>query len=442
MRSWLALAALAGVALTATAVAITVVGVAGSGQPTPADLLPVLVAMAALCVVGLTNRTAPSIAWLAVIGALTVATLDIAAFGRMNRGVLGPVGWQWLAAVVCLGSVVATGAAARYASEPGRRLGRWVVVAAVVGVGLVGVVCVWVLGTLEPAVPDPPDSLGILTLATRALLGAVLAFTTLGILGDLRPAVRRTRVRLGERSSPAIGLAGAVGRAADATLIFVDELAPGRGRARRAATAERSRLATELHAEVAPVVRRALLEAERGGSPERLVVALRDVLAEVDGLAADRRSVVLDELGLLPAIEWLAERTEERSDVRVTIDVAERSDEGGRGAAGAGPGDGRPPRPVEAAAFRVAQLALENVVRHAPAAAASIELTAEAGRVRLVVSDDGPGIPADAARLAVAGGRRGLADMRTEAEGCGASLATEVVPGGRGTVVRFAWPPD
>ena len=58
------------------ALAIAVVGVAGSGPPTPEDLLPVLVAMAASCVVGLTHRHRPSIAWIAAVTALTVATLD------------------------------------------------------------------------------------------------------------------------------------------------------------------------------------------------------------------------------------------------------------------------------------------------------------------------------------------------------------------------------
>ena len=94
------------------------------------------------------------------------------------------------------------------------------------------------------------------------------------------------------------------------------------------------------------------------------------------------------------------------------------------------------------AAFRVAQLALENVVRHAPTASARVELTMAPRSVRLVVSDDGPGMAADAGPVAAASGRRGLADMRAAAIGCGASLLTGVAPGGRGAVVRFAWPPD
>ena len=102
----------------------------------------------------------------------------------------------------------------------------------------------------------------------------------------------------------------------------------------------------------------------------------------------------------------------------------------------------RPPRSVESAAFRVAQLALENVVRHAPSASARVELTAAPRFVRLVVSDDGPGMAADAGPLAAASGRRGLADMREAAVVCGASLLTGEAPGGRGAVVRFAWPPD
>ena len=97
---------------------------------------------------------------------------------------------------------------------------------------------------------------------------------------------------------------------------------------------------------------------------------------------------------------------------------------------------------MEAAAFRVVQLALENVVRHAPAATASIQLTAEPDRVRVSIRDDGPGLRADAGPLAVASGRRGLADMRAAAAGCGASLLAGTEQGGVGTVIRFAWPLD
>ena len=75
----------------------------------------------------------------------------------------------------------------------------------------------------------------------------------------------------------------------------------------------------------------------------------------------------------MPGIEWLAERVEDRSDVRVEIVV-----DGGDGVRS--PGVARPVRPrgTERAAFRVAQLALDNVVRHAPASTPG--LGAHAGR--------------------------------------------------------------
>jgi signal transduction histidine kinase len=408
----------------------------GTEPPTPGSLLLVLIAMAGLCMVGLAHRRSSSLAWLAVIATLSVATLSVAAWGRLHGSAIGPTEWHWLAAVVCLGTVFATAAAAHYASERRRRVTRSVGWLAIVAVCLVGAICVWAFATLDQPDQASGPSLGNLAVVTRTLLVVVLVGIGLGILGDLRPAVKRTRARLDD-GPPPHELPGKLGRIASGARILVDELAPGRSRARRAASAERSRIAVELHADVAPAIRQALLEAESGGSQERLVVALRDVLAEVDALAADRRSVALDELGLLPAIEWLAERTEARSDVRVAIDVVQPRS----GVAAAAPkGDGRPPRHVEAAAFRVAQLALENVIRHAPNASACLELMVEPRCVRLAVSDDGPGIPADAAGAAVAGGRRGLADMRAEAEACGASLVTASDPRKRGTVVQFAWP--
>jgi len=99
----------------------------------------------------------------------------------------------------------------------------------------------------------------------------------------------------------------------------------------------------------------------------------------------------------------------------------------------------RPPRDVERAAFRVAQLALDNVVRHAPLATARVRVGVQPDRVRLEIEDDGDGLPVDEA-AATRSGRRGMADMRAEAVVCGASL--EIGRGGldRGVAIRFRWP--
>ena len=177
---------------------------------------------------------------------------------------------------------------------------------------------------------------------------------------------------------------------------------------------ERSRIARDLHAEVVPAVRRALAEAERDGSVERLAASLRDVLHEVDALVGSEHAIQLEFGGLVPALEWLAERVEERSEVRVMIHV----DDG----AGGRPGD--PPMEVAAAAFRVAGLALENVIRHAPGCQATVEVQVAGDRVHLAIADDGPGLPTDVERTAAGAGHRGLADMVAEASGCGASLVS------------------
>ncbi len=133
--------------------------------------------------------------------------------------------------------------------------------------------------------------------------------------------------------------------------LFLDEVSPGRSRAHRAALDERSRIARDLHADVVPAIRRALAEAERDGSAARLAGSLREVLAEVDDLVATEHAIVLEVGGVVAAMEALAERVEERSAVRVTIDIAAA--------------EGEPPADVAAAALRIATLALDNVARHA-----------------------------------------------------------------------------
>jgi signal transduction histidine kinase len=94
---------------------------------------------------------------------------------------------------------------------------------------------------------------------------------------------------------------------------------------------------------------------------------------------------------------------------------------------------------VERAAFRIAQLALDNVVRHAPGSVARVVVEVRRSAVRLQIADDGAGPPVDEAAAARAG-RRGVADMRAEAAACGGSLWLGGGPGGRGVVVQFGWP--
>ncbi len=431
----LIVAAMAATAATAVAIVIRVGWTLAGGAATPGAMVPLLVALAALCVVGLTIRRQPSVAWLATIAALAICTIDLAALARVGRATLDAAAWGWLSIAICVMALLATGAAVAYATDHRRRLGRWVLPAGLTALAIQAVAAIWVIANPVAAAPAGVDDgapLGTLSVVTRMFLASTLAFTALGAIGDARPAAHRAGRRLALQRPPPTSLGGRGGYAAAWFRAFFEELAPGRTRAHQAAVSERSRIARELHADVVPAIRQALAEAERNGSVERLAAALRNVLGEVDDLVASRHSIVLEVDGLVPAVEWLAERAEERSDVRVTIDVP--------GAAGDVPR--RLPEPVAAAAYRVAELALENVIRHAPGASVRIEIRAEPELISLVIMDDGPGIAPGAERAAASDGRRGLMDMRAEAEICGASLMVSGRDDGPGTVVQFHWPGD
>ncbi|MDH4141482.1 MAG: hypothetical protein OEV61_02630 [Chloroflexota bacterium] len=443
-RPTLVVLALAGVLLGAVAAVVHVRVLNDPGGSSPQSLLPILVVAAALCVVGLTLRRHPTVAWLATVAALTIATVDLASMARASRSSMDAEAWRWLSVALCVGAVFATGAAVAYAADPRRRIGPWVMILGAIAIAAVVGAGAWALARASAVFADPAGTelfpLGTLSLVTRAFLVSVVGFVALGLVGDGRPAARRARRRVAVRFPAPVTARQRAAYVRAWVEAFADELAPGRTRARRAVLSERSRLARDLHAEVVPAVRRALAEAERDGSAERLSTALRDVLLEVDALVQSQHAIQLEIGGLVPALEWLAERAEDRSGVQVTIDVLDGTPAGPRPTRGDTEGGERPPSEVAAAAFRIAGLALENVVRHAPGAHVRIDAIVRRDRVDLGISDDGPGISVEAARAAESAGRRGLVDMDAEAAACGGALAVESAAAGSGTSIRFNWP--
>jgi len=401
--------------------------------PAPAatldDLVPVLVAAGFLCVVGLTRRDHPTASWLGTIGAATVVTIDLATYARGVRLTVDGDAWRAMSIGVSLAALLGTGASAAYAATRPRLPRAWAKAAAVVA--LVAVAAAAICASANPSdvtvTTATGSPLGSLGLVTRAFLVSVLALTALAAIADARPGADRA-TNLVAATYPAPITLRDRARATIAWLrAFVDELAPGRARARRAALAERSRLARELHADVMPGLRRILAEAEREVPPEQLARSLRAVLEDVEAVGTRAHPIQLEVGGLVPALEWLAERVEARSDVRIDLEIAE-----------AAPASS-PPDDVAAAAFRVATLALDNVVRHAPGSSACITVRAEGHRVEVAVRDDGPGLSSNALTSALANGRRGIADMAAEGSACGATVDVGSGAGGTGTLVTFAW---
>jgi signal transduction histidine kinase len=286
----------------------------------------------------------------------------------------------------------------------------WLVVACVVVVVL----------TIAGARADPDFTIvDVATTPTALFLHFVLLLAALGLSADLRAAVSRADAR----SIRPEGGAGASAPIGDRIRSVLRELIPGQADADVAAIEEeRVRLAGDLHAVVLPALRRAIAEAETGIPIEDLAARLRSVDLELERLMADRWPVVLDAFGLVAALEDLAEQTEADGAVLVVLEIE---------------GSGGRPRPeIERTAWRVAQLAVDNAIRHAAASQIAITVAVAPDRIRLSIADDGRGFdPADPVRP----GARGLVDLGRRASAVGGSL--EIAPGDRsGTVVRLEWP--
>jgi signal transduction histidine kinase len=332
------------------------------------------------------------------------------------------------------GSTVAIGAAVLSSVVWSTRLG---VVGEAIAILPVAVAALFAWQTADGLGMNPrlPRPISMRTAAAPAALvvvsGAVFAMAALagGLMAGVAAAaivyvggawfiVLRWRVRVAS-AGPEPRTRPAVAR----TVAF--EMLPFSDRVRRrGAEAERDRLASDLHAEVLPAIASTAAALEQRGATHE-AERLRRLAASVRDLVSARRLPMLEDRGLLAAAEWLAESLQERASLTIEIDL--------RGYTGA-----RQPQRVERAAYRVLQLALDNVIRHSQAANASVAIAGDSRSLELVVADDGRGIDRSDAARAMSAGRLGLADMRNEAESVGASL--EIAPRSpRGTVVSMRW---
>ena len=195
----------------------------------------------------------------------------------------------------------------------------------------------------------------------------------------------------------------------------------------RAAEQERGRWARELHDETLQglaALRLGLSAGAREPDVEALrahvLAAVEQITGEVENLRAiisDLRPAALDQLGLAPALEALADRTRATTglEVLVELDLPKLDPE------------------VETTVYRLVQEALTNVKKHAGAKCARIRARLAGGHVAVSVEDDGRGFDPGAATAGF-----GLAGMRERAALAGGSL--EVVSGAGGTTVRVVLP--
>lgn len=152
---------------------------------------------------------------------------------------------------------------------------------------------------------------------------------------------------------------------------------------------------------------------------DRMVQRIRD-------LSLDLRPPLLDEMGLVPALKGYLETHAERTGIAIEV-------------AGRTPLPDLPPE-VEITAFRVAQEAVTNVIRHAAARKILVTVEPVEAGIAIVVEDDGKGFDVPETLEGPGTGKCiGLLGMHERARMLGGELVLESAPG-RGTRVRLQLP--
>ena len=233
-------------------------------------------------------------------------------------------------------------------------------------------------------------------------------------VGSLIIAQRAPRERYGERDLALLQeLALHIGVAAHAATLTRD-LRRSRESLVAAREEERRRIRRDLHDGLGPALAGIAfgLDAARntlGAGPQATAGALAELKTEVQALIADVRRLVydlrppvLDQLGLVPALQEYAARLGERGalDIIVTAPAL-------------------PPLPaaVEVAAYRIATEALTNAARHSGAQTTSVSFTIDHTQLRLEVLDNGVGVPAQGDGRGTGVGLAAMAERAAELGG-------------------------
>jgi two-component system, NarL family, sensor kinase len=293
------------------------------------------------------------------------------------------------------------------------------------------------------------------------------AAPTAGAVGPQRPEPAPVADR--EASDPLRAILERVGQITRDSQEMLQQLVASERRFRRLAKAvwrvqeeERRRLARELHDGLGQNLtalknRLELLARQAATGETSLCAGLEEsvtltarLLKETRELSRLLRPPILDDLGLAPALAWLARTLREASGLTVHLDIdlddlmdvaegaaaasesgATREPAAGGGARAedhAGPGGVRLGADHETLIFRIAQEALTNVVKHSGAPEAELVLRAADQRLRLSVADRGAGFDLDAALAPEAAAGCGLAGMRDRVELFGGRFAVHTAP--------------
>ncbi|MCJ7799721.1 MAG: sensor histidine kinase [Polaromonas sp.] len=196
---------------------------------------------------------------------------------------------------------------------------------------------------------------------------------------------------------------------------------------------EKTRVARELHDELAqPLtalkmdaiwVRDSIEQAPEAAAARlgEMVEMLDHAIAATRRIASDLRPLLLDDLGLVPAVEWLVSKFIQRSGMACTLAVDEALEL---------------PEPYATALFRIVQESLANVVKHAGASEVAVTIERSRDMVTLAVRDNGCGFSPAVPRKPLS---LGLLGLRERAQLLKGKIVIESAPG-KGTRIEVSFP--
>jgi signal transduction histidine kinase len=213
---------------------------------------------------------------------------------------------------------------------------------------------------------------------------------------------------------------------------------------RRAITAqeeERARLSQELHDGIGQMLTAVELsldrltkalpagEADAHKRLERARILTEQTLTDLRRIIAALRPGILDQLGLVPALDWVSDHTLRSLGITVTLEADNQRR--------------RLPGEIETILFRIAQEAMSNVARHSQARHLAIRLWRQNGQINMTLADDGQGCDLSMLAQAADYGRGlGVAGMQERASLAGGQVTIDSRPG-QGTTVHVVVPvPD
>ena len=202
---------------------------------------------------------------------------------------------------------------------------------------------------------------------------------------------------------------------------------------------ERKRIARDLHDDTSQslLLLTHQLDAIASDSGEVIPEPARDQLNQLHGLAVETlnnvrryaqelRPAILDDMGLVAALEWMADKLNSESRVKTEIQVSMP--------------DINLPREYQLVLFRIAQEAVTNIKKHAAASKAIIKLEPGEEKIRMTISDNGKGFEVPSPLNSVGDvGKLGIIGMLERAELLGGTLDIESNPN-RGTTVTVEIP--